>query len=131
MLFEIMYKYSIIRLLLCVNKEGMDKIMRMVFVAVFIAVTIYSVGVSAAITTIDAGSLEFQQSVGRHAGPGSLAGSHGLRRFVLCVDGLKILQTVGPAAGWGGGVGFSHAVSTVQLYEERDGKALPAKCISQ
>ena len=43
---------------------------------------------------------------------------------VICVDGLKLFQTVGP--GWGAGA--NPAISTIQLYEERDGKVVPAKC---
>lgn len=43
---------------------------------------------------------------------------------VLCVDGLKLFQTIGPA--WGNGA--SPVVSTIQLYEERGGKVFPAKC---
>lgn len=43
---------------------------------------------------------------------------------VICVDGLKLFQTVGPA--WGDRANPS--VSTIQLYEERDGEVVPAKC---
>lgn len=43
---------------------------------------------------------------------------------VFCVSGYKFFQTVGP--GWGDG--SNPVVSTVQIYEENKGKALPAKC---
>ena len=43
---------------------------------------------------------------------------------VICVDGLKLFQTIGPA--WGEGA--APVVSTIQLYEERGGKVVPAKC---
>ena len=55
----------------------------------------------------------------------------GVSRFVLCVDGLKVFQTIGPAAGgiWGSsGYNLNQAVSTIQLYEERNGKVVPATC---
>ncbi len=37
---------------------------------------------------------------------------------VICVDGLKLFQT------WPVG----YPASTIQLYEERDGKVVPAQC---
>lgn len=43
---------------------------------------------------------------------------------ILCVDGLKLFQTIGPA--WGNGA--SPVISTIQLYEERGGKVVPVKC---
>lgn len=43
---------------------------------------------------------------------------------VLCVDGLKVFQTV--AFGYGDGSGA--AVSNIQLYEEKDGKVVPVRC---
>lgn len=55
----------------------------------------------------------------------------GISRFVLCVDGLKVFQTIGPAAGgiWGSsGYNLNQAVSTIQLYEEKDGRVVPATC---
>ena len=52
----------------------------------------------------------------------------GLRRWVLCVEGLKFFQTVGPGWGRGADVAVNLAVSTVQVYEERKGKVMPAKC---
>jgi hypothetical protein len=50
-------------------------------------------------------------------------GEYGVDR-IICVDGLKLFQTIGPA--WGDGA--APMVSTVQLYEERGGKVVPAKC---
>lgn len=43
---------------------------------------------------------------------------------ILCVDGLKVFQTIVLGVGTGSGAG----VSTIQLYEERDGKTVPATC---
>lgn len=43
---------------------------------------------------------------------------------VLCVDGLKVFQTVA----YGYGTGSGAAVSTIQMYEEKDGKLVPARC---
>ena len=43
---------------------------------------------------------------------------------VLCVDGLKVFQTI--AFGYGDGTGA--AVSNVQLYEEKNGKVVPVHC---
>ena len=43
---------------------------------------------------------------------------------VLCVDGLKVFQTI--AFGYGDGTGA--AVSNVQLYEEKNGKVVPVRC---
>lgn len=77
----------------------------------------------------------FEASVGFGGGGAGLKTSlwaRGLRRFVLCVDGLKLLQTVGPTAGgaWGNGAGFNlnPSVSTIQLYEDRDGRTVPVRC---
>ena len=39
---------------------------------------------------------------------------------VLCVDGLKVFQTVTYASGTG--------VSNIQLYEEKNGKVVPVRC---
>ena len=39
----------------------------------------------------------------------------------LCIDGYKFVMSKG------GGVGFGSR-SMVQIFEERDGKSLPAKC---
>ncbi len=43
---------------------------------------------------------------------------------ILCVDGLKVFQTV--AFGYGDGSGA--AVSNIQLYEEKHGKVVPVRC---
>ena len=43
---------------------------------------------------------------------------------VLCVDGLKVFQTI--AFGYGDGTGA--AISNIQLYEEKDGKVVPVRC---
>ena len=43
---------------------------------------------------------------------------------VLCVDGLKVFQTL--SYGYGNGSGA--AVSNIQLYEEKDGKVVPVRC---
>lgn len=40
--------------------------------------------------------------------------------IVLCVDGLKVLQSFGYGPGPG--------VSTIQLYEEKNGKVVPVRC---
>ena len=40
---------------------------------------------------------------------------------VICVDGNKFLMTFRQTK-------EARAVSTVQIFEERDGKSLPAKC---
>jgi len=45
---------------------------------------------------------------------------------ILCVDGLKVFQTV--AFGYGDGTGA--AVSNIQLYEERKGNVVPVLCDS-
>ena len=43
---------------------------------------------------------------------------------VVCVDGLKVFQTFVVAGDTSGGV----AVSTIQLYETRNGMVVPATC---
>lgn len=43
---------------------------------------------------------------------------------VLCIDGLKVFQTI--AFGYGQGTGA--AVSNIQLYEEKNGKVVPVRC---
>jgi hypothetical protein len=43
---------------------------------------------------------------------------------VLCVDGLKVFQSL--SYGYGNGSGA--AVSNMQLYEEKDGKVVPVHC---
>lgn len=43
---------------------------------------------------------------------------------VLCIDGLKVFQTI--AFGFGNGTGS--AVSNIQLYEEKKGKVVPVRC---
>jgi len=40
----------------------------------------------------------------------------------LCVDGLKVFRTIAYQKGGGA------AVSNIQLYEEKDGKVVPARC---
>jgi hypothetical protein len=46
---------------------------------------------------------------------------------VLCVDGLKVFQSL--SYGYGNGSGA--AVSNIQLYEEKDGKVVPVRCSSE
>lgn len=46
--------------------------------------------------------------------------SFGAQDRLLCVDGLKVFQTVS----YGSGAG----VSNIQLYEVRNGKVVPATC---
>lgn len=43
---------------------------------------------------------------------------------VLCIDGMKIFQTIA----FGAGNGYGAAVSNIQLYEEKNGKVVPATC---
>ena len=43
---------------------------------------------------------------------------------ILCVDGLQVFQTIAFGAGKGNGV----AISNLQLYEEKNGKVVPATC---
>ena len=43
---------------------------------------------------------------------------------ILCVDGMKIFQTVA----FGAGNGYGAAISNIQLYEEKNGKVVPATC---
>ena len=43
---------------------------------------------------------------------------------VICVDGLKIFQTI--AFGYGDGTGA--AVSNIQLYEQKKGNVVPVRC---
>lgn len=43
---------------------------------------------------------------------------------VICVDGLKVFQTI--AFGYGSGSGAD--VSNIQLYEEKGGKVVPVRC---
>ena len=97
---------------------------------------------SAAVKVTSTSSSDYQSSVGNpqnkkmsssDEAPGFDA--TGLKRFVLCVDGLKVLQTVGPSRGHLKGLGrgaagysMNPAVSTIQLYEERDGQTVPARC---
>ena len=90
--------------------------------------------INADITATEVSELSFPDSVGldqRDAVEHRRTRYIGLRRFVLCVDGLKLLQTVGPTASgaWGSaGYNLNPAVNTVQLYEERDGRVVPARC---
>ena len=47
----------------------------------------------------------------------------------LCIDGQKFVLTYGWAAkGTMQGVGAGGGVSIIQVYEERGGKVVPAKC---
>ena len=47
----------------------------------------------------------------------------------LCIDGQKFVLTYGWAAMSAiKGVGAGGGVSVIQMYEERDGKVVPAKC---
>lgn len=46
---------------------------------------------------------------------------------VLCVDGVKVFQTVVYTDSSTGGA----AVSSLQLYEEKDGKSVPMRCGSK
>lgn len=43
---------------------------------------------------------------------------------VLCIDGMKVFQTIA----FGAGNGYGAAVSNIQLYEEKNGKVVPATC---
>lgn len=43
---------------------------------------------------------------------------------VLCVDGLKVFQTIAFGYGQASGAG----VSNIQLYEEKSGKVVPVRC---
>ncbi len=43
---------------------------------------------------------------------------------VICVDGLKLFQTTG----MGGGTSTVQVISTIQLYETKNGKVVPATC---
>lgn len=78
--------------------------------------------------------LSFENSVGkdeRDMAEHSRKRIIGVSRFVLCVDGLKVFQTIGPSASgvWGSsGYNLNQTVSTIQLYEERDGRVVPATC---
>ena len=47
----------------------------------------------------------------------------------VCIDGQKFVLTYGWAAmGTVKGVGAGGGVSVIQVYEEREGKVVPAKC---
>ena len=43
---------------------------------------------------------------------------------VLCIDGMKVFQTIA----FGAGNGYGAAISNIQLYEEKNGKVVPATC---
>jgi len=43
---------------------------------------------------------------------------------ILCIDGMKVFQTIA----FGAGNGYGAAVSNIQLYEEKNGKVVPATC---
>ena len=55
----------------------------------------------------------------------SLYEADGLVIQVFCVGGYKFVSTERSRSHHSG---KANAISTVQFYEERDGKALPAKC---
>ncbi|EIC20271.1 hypothetical protein [Thiorhodovibrio frisius] len=88
----------------------------------------------AGITASEIAPSSFSDSVGmdeRDAAEHSRKRVIGLRRFVLCVDGLKLFQTVGPSASGAygsSGYNLNPSLSTIQLFEERDGKSVPATC---
>jgi hypothetical protein len=44
---------------------------------------------------------------------------------IICVDGLKIFQTTDI----GGGADSVQSMSTIQLYETKNGKVVPATCV--
>ncbi len=96
--------------------------------------SLLSMSAFAEVTVQASEALAFEESVGqdqRDTVKHNRMRVIGLRRFVICVDGLKLLQTVGPAASgaWGSaGYNLNPAVSTVQLYEERDGRVVPVRC---
>lgn len=46
---------------------------------------------------------------------------------VICVDGLKVFQTIV----FGYGQGSSASISNIQLYESKDGTTVPVKCEPQ
>ena len=46
---------------------------------------------------------------------------------ILCIDGMKVFQSVAYGIGNGSGT----AVSNIQLYEEKNGKTVPIRCDSQ
>ena len=46
---------------------------------------------------------------------------------VMCVDGLKVFQSL--AYGYGNGSGA--AVSNIQLYEDKNGKVVPVRCSAE
>ena len=43
---------------------------------------------------------------------------------VLCIDGMKVFQMIA----FGAGNGYGAAISNIQLYEEKNGKVVPATC---
>lgn len=43
---------------------------------------------------------------------------------ILCIDGMKVFQTIA----FGAGNGYGAAVSNIQIYEEKNGKVVPATC---
>ncbi|MBU0483850.1 MAG: hypothetical protein KKB30_04985 [Proteobacteria bacterium] len=81
-------------------------------------VIVFSAGLSSAAVTESS-----RADVMLGSGPARPLAKIGFDR-VICVDGLKLFQTIGP--GWGDGA--APAVSTIQLYEERGGKVVPVKC---
>ena len=68
-------------------------------------------------------SLVFSSEIRELAVEGADDNRYGFDR-VICVDGLKIFQTI--AFGYGDGTGA--AVSNIQLYEEKNGKVVPVRC---
>lgn len=61
----------------------------------------------------------------------------GVKLRVVCIDGYKYLNTSRleskKEVGFGGGLGVALAIanSTIQMFEERDGKSLPVRCSSK
>jgi hypothetical protein len=65
---------------------------------------------------------EVKELSSQERGPGRKRPSASDR--LLCVDGLKVFQTI--AFGYGDGTGA--AVSNIQLFEEENGKVVPVRC---
>ena len=51
-------------------------------------------------------------------------GSDGEFYWDCPIDGMKVFQTIA----FGAGNGYGAAVSNIQLYEEKNGKVVPATC---
>jgi hypothetical protein len=91
------------------EEEGMKRFVLVLLVIVGVALLNVSQGVCSDIKelTLD----------------GDVLGASWVNR-VLCVDGLKVFQTIANGRGQGTGA----AVSNIQLYEEQNGTVVPAKC---